>query len=45
MFVGQLMNMQKNVYDDLPMLVNNTPKEILHKIDTHSLRGFAGYIK
>ncbi len=30
---------------DLPMLVNNTPKEILDKIDTHSLRGFAGYIK
>ncbi len=30
---------------DLPVLVNNTPKEILDKIDTRSLRGFAGYIK
>ena len=30
---------------DLPMVINKTPREILSKIDTHSLRGFAGYIK
>ncbi len=27
------------------MLVNNTIREILSKIDTHSLGDFAGYIK
>ncbi len=27
------------------ILVNNTTREILSKIDTHSLSGFAGYIK
>ncbi len=36
---------KKCIQYDLPMFVNNTPKEILDKIDTHSLRGFAGYIK
>lgn len=30
---------------DLPMVINSTPLIILEKIDTHSLQGFAGYIK
>ena len=30
---------------DLPVVINNTPKIIIEKIDTHSLAGFAGYIK
>ncbi len=36
---------KKCIRYDLPMLVNNIPKKNLNKIDTHSLRGFAGYIK
>ncbi len=35
---------KKCIQYDLPVLVNSSPKEILDKIDTHSLRGFAGYI-
>ncbi len=46
MFVELSMNMQnKCIRYDLPILVNNTTKEILSKIDTHNLRSFAGYIK
>ncbi len=29
----------------LPISINSTSKVILSKIDTHSLNGFAGYIK
>ena len=35
----------KSLRYNLPTLVNNTAPEILNKIDTHSLAGFAGYIK
>ncbi len=30
---------------NLPKVINSTPSEILDKIYTHSLQGFAGYIK
>ncbi len=36
---------KKCIRYNLPILVNNTTREILCKIDTHSLRSFAGYIK
>ncbi len=41
------MNMQENVYHgyDIPMVMNSSPVEIINQIDTHSLQGFAGYIK
>ncbi len=29
----------------IPFVINNAPLEIIEKIDTHSLHGFAGYIK
>ncbi len=29
----------------VPMTINNAPAEIVHKVYTHSLQGFAGYIK
>ena len=29
----------------IPKTVNNSPNAILEKIDTHSLKGFSGYIK
>ncbi len=35
----------KTVRHNLPMVVNDTASEILDKIETHSLWGFAGYIK
>ena len=35
----------KSVRYNLPIVVNNTTSEILDKIETHSLLGFAGYIK
>lgn len=30
---------------DIPITINNFPSEVLDKIDTHSLQGFAGYVK
>ncbi len=30
---------------DLPKVINSTPRQILDKINTHSLQGFSGYIK
>jgi hypothetical protein len=30
---------------DIPIVINSAPVEIIDKIDTHSLPGFAGYIK
>ncbi len=30
---------------DLPKVINNTPRQMLDKIHTHSLQGFSGYIK
>ncbi len=36
---------QKSLRFKLPTLVNNTVPEILGKIETHSLKGFSGYIK
>ncbi len=30
---------------DVIKIINNTPALILNKIETHSLNGFAGYIK
>ncbi len=40
------MNMQKkSIRFDLPISINSTSKVILRKIDTHSLKGFAGYTK
>ncbi len=29
----------------VPMTINNAPAEIVNKVYTHSLQGFAGYIK
>ncbi len=29
----------------VPMTINNAPAEIVNKVCTHSLQGFAGYIK
>ncbi len=28
-----------------PMTINNAPAEVVNKVYTHSLQGFAGYIK
>ncbi len=33
------------IHVNLPKFINSTPSEILDKIYTHSLQGFAGYIK
>ncbi len=30
---------------DLPILINDAPIEIIEKLYTHNLHGFAGYIK
>ncbi len=30
---------------DIPITINNFPRWILDKIDTHSLQGFADYVK
>ena len=35
----------KSLRHNLPLVVNDTIPEIIEKIDTHSLHGFAGYIK
>ena len=35
----------KSIRHNLPLVINDTVPEILEKIDTHSLQGFAGYIK
>ncbi len=36
---------RKCIRYDLPILINNAPIEIIEKVYTHSLHGFAGYIK
>ncbi len=36
---------KKTIRYNLPIVVNSTTREILDKIDTHSLNGFAGYTK
>ncbi len=30
---------------DIPMVMNSSPVEIINKINTHSVQGFAGHIK
>ncbi len=36
---------KKCIRYNLPKIINNTPAIILEKIHTHSLNGFASYIK
>jgi hypothetical protein len=36
---------KKCIRYDLPVVINSTPRQILTKIEPHSLRGFTGYIK
>ncbi len=36
---------RKCIWYDLPILINNVPIEIIETVYTHSLHGFAGYIK
>ncbi len=36
---------KRSIRYELRLTVNSTPIEILSKINIHSLRGFAGYIK
>ena len=36
---------KKCIRYDLSLVINSTPKIIIEKISTHSLAGFAGYIK
>ncbi len=36
---------KKCIRNNIPLLVNNTPNNILEKIHTHSLQGFSTYVK
>ena len=36
---------QKCLRNFIPKIINSTPDSILHKIDTHSYKGFAQYVK
>ncbi len=47
--IGQMKHMheyaRKCIRYKVLMTINNTPAEIVNKVYTHSLQGFAGYIK
>ncbi len=36
---------RKYIRYKIPMTINNAPAEIVNNVYTHSLQGFAGYIK
>ncbi len=36
---------KKSIRFNLPIVINNTSRQIIDKIDTHSLKGFSGYVK
>ncbi len=48
-FIGQMRHIHEYVGKctryKVPMTINNVPAEIVNKVYTHSLQGFAGYIK